>query len=50
MHARGAGRHAGKAGEAAIDVLDHLGRGGLLVLKHIFDEVDAAAGTVELVA
>ena len=50
MHARGTCGHAGKTAEATIDVLDHLGRGRPVFLEHLFHEVDAPAGAVELVA
>ena len=47
---RRAGGHAGEAGEAAVDMLDHLGRGRLAALQHLLDEVNAASWAVELVA
>ena len=31
-------------------MLDHLGRGRAVVLQHLLDEINAAPGTVELVA
>jgi hypothetical protein len=49
VHARGAGRHAGEAGEAAVDVLDDLGAGGLAPLEHLLDQVDSSARRIELV-
>jgi hypothetical protein len=50
MHAGGTGRHAGEAGEAAVDVLRHLGVGGAVVLQHLLDEIDAPARAIEFVA
>ncbi len=50
VYARRAGRHAGEAREAAVDVLDHLGRGRAIVLQHVLDEVDATSRAIELVA
>ena len=48
IDAGGTRRHAGQAGKAAVDVLDRVGadtaRG-----KHVFDQVNATARTVELV-
>lgn len=49
VHPRGAGGHAGEAGETAIDVLDHLLRRLAVVLQHVLDQVDPATGTIELV-
>ena len=50
VHARRTGGHAGEAGEAAVDMLDHrLGR-LLVLLQHLLDQVDAAARAIELVA
>ena len=50
MDAGGAGRHAGEAGEAAVDMLDDFGRRRAVVLQHVLDEIDAAARAVEFVA
>src|SRR5438105_999250 len=50
IDARRAGRHAGEAGETAVDVLDGLCTDRLAALEHILDQVDAAARAVELVA
>ena len=51
VDARGAGGHAGQAGEAAVDVLDQPRSGRrAVVLQHVLDEIDAAARAVELVA
>src|ERR1700733_16007731 len=50
IDARGAGRHARQAGEAPVDMLDHLGRRRAVVLQHVLDQVDAAPRAVELVA
>ena len=43
VHARRTGGHAGKTGEAAVDVLDHVGSRRPVVLQHVLDEVDAPA-------
>ena len=45
-----AGRHAGQAGEAAVDVLDRIGGDRAAARQHVLDQVDAAARAVELVA
>jgi len=50
VHAGRTCRHTGQTGQAAVDVLDHLGRGIALVLQHVLDEVDAPPRAVELVA
>src|SRR6185437_15621406 len=50
MDARRAGRHAREAGEAAVDMLDDLGRRRTVVLQHVLDQVDAPPRAVELVA
>jgi hypothetical protein len=50
VHARGAGRHAGEAGKAAVDVERGRCRGRLVALQHLLHEIDAAARAVELVA
>ena len=50
VDARGAGRHAGEAGEATVEVLHRRFRRGLAALQHVLDEVDAAARGIELVA
>ncbi len=50
MHARGAGRHAGKAGQAAVDMLHRAGIGGPPAFEHVLDQVDPPARTVEFVA
>ena len=50
VHARGAGRHAGEAGKAAVDVLHDLLRRGFAALEHLLDQVDAPARAVEFVA
>ena len=47
---RRAGGHAGQAGEAAVDVLDHFRRGRLPALQHVLDQVDAPARRIEFVA
>ena len=43
VHARRAGRHAGEAGQAAVDMGDDLLVGRPAVLQHVLDQVDAAA-------
>src|SRR4029079_7968788 len=40
----------GKAGKAAIDVLDHLRRRRGVLFQHLLDQVDAPARAIELVA
>ncbi len=50
VHARRAGRHAGQARQATVDMLHHLSGRRAVVLQHVLDEVDAAARAVELVA
>ena len=50
VHARGTRRHAGQAGQAAIDMQRDLGRGRPVILQHVLDEVDASAWRIELVA
>ena len=50
VHAGGAGRHAGEAGEAAVDMLDHLRRRRPVLLQHLLDQIDPAARAIELVA
>ena len=50
VHAGRAGRHAGEARQAAIDVLDHLGASPAVMLQHLLDQVDAPARRIELVA
>ena len=50
VHARGAGGHAGQARQAAVDMLDDLGRRRPVVLQHVLDQVDAPARGIELVA
>ncbi len=45
-----AGRHAGEARQAAIDMLGDLGRRRPVVLQHVLDEVDAPARRIELIA
>src|SRR5437588_4512357 len=50
VHARWTGRHAGQAGETAVDVLDHLRRRRAVLLQHLLDQVDSAARAVELIA
>ena len=50
MDAGRTGRHAGEARQAAVDMQRDLRRRRPVVLKHVLDEVDAAAGRIELVA
>ena len=50
VHARRAGRHAGQARQAAIDVPDFGLAGRAVALQHRLDEVDAPARAVALVA
>ena len=50
MHARRTSRHAREAGQATVDMLHHFGRSGFAVLQHVFDEIDAPARRIELVA
>jgi hypothetical protein len=50
VHARRAGRHAGEAGEAAVDVPNLGLGGGATGFEHVLDEVDAPARAVALVA
>src|SRR5262249_32321042 len=44
------GCHAGKARQAAVDMLDHLGRRRGVLLQHLLDQVDPPARAVELIA
>ena len=50
VHARRAGGHAGEAGQAAVDMLDHLRRRRLVLFQHLLDQIDAAARAIEFVA
>ena len=50
VDAGGARGHAGEAGQAAVDVLDHICGRRPVVLEHVLDEVDSPAGRIELVA
>ncbi len=50
VHAGRAGRHAGEARQAAVDMLDGLRRDLPAFFEHVLDQVDAAARAVELVA
>ena len=50
VNARRAGRHTGKARQAAVDVLDGFGVGRALVFQHILDQVDAPAGAIKFIA
>jgi hypothetical protein len=45
-----AGRHAGEAGQAAVDMQRDFAGSRLVVLQHVLDQVDAAARRIELVA
>ena len=50
MHARGAGRHAGEAGEATVNMFDDIGGGGFAAFQHIFDHINAPTRAIEFVA
>src|SRR5947209_13308176 len=50
VHARRTGGHAGKAGETAVDMLDHFLRRRPVLFQHLLDEIDPAARAVEFVA
>ena len=50
VDARGAGGHAGEAGEAAVDMGDGVVVGRPVVLQHLLDQIDAPARAIELVA
>ena len=50
VHARWAGRHAGETGQAAIKMLDDRRRRRAVVLQHVLDLVDAAAGAIQFIA
>ena len=50
VHARRTGGHAGEAGQAAVDMLDHLRRRRLVLFQHLLDQVDPPARAIELVA
>ena len=50
MHPGRACRHARQTGQAPVDMLDDLVVRRAIVLKHVLDEVDAAARAVEFVA
>ena len=50
LHARGAGCHAGQAGQAAVDMADRARVGGAALFQHVLDQVNAPARTVEFVA
>ena len=49
MHASRARRHAGEAGKATVDMLDHLRRRRPVVLEHVLDQVNPAARRIEFV-
>ena len=50
MHPRRAGRHAGQARQAAVDMQHRLFIRVAVILQHVLDQVDTAPRTVELVA
>src|SRR3954454_15486785 len=50
VYARRTGGHAGEAGQAAIDMLDHLRRRRPILFQHLLDQIDPAARTIEFVA
>ena len=47
---RGTRRHAGQARQAAVNVFDRFNCCRLILLKHVLDEVNAAARAVEFIA
>ncbi len=49
VNPRRAGRHAGEAGKATVDVENGFGVWNRLSLQHLLDLVDAATGAVEFV-
>src|SRR3984893_15483884 len=49
VHPGRASGHAGEAGQAAVDMLDHLRPRRLVLLQHLLDQVDPAARAIELV-
>ena len=50
VHPGRARGHAGEAGQAAVDVLDHLPGCRPLALQHVLDQINAPARAIELVA
>ena len=50
VHARRAGRHTGKARQAAVDVQNGFRVGRALILQHILYQVNAATGAIKLIA
>ena len=50
VDARRAGRHAGQAGQAAVDMGDGLLVGRAAVFQHVLDEINPPARAVELIA
>jgi hypothetical protein len=50
IHARGAGRHAGQAGQAAVDMFDHFLARRAVVFQHVLDEVNSSTRGVEFIA
>ena len=50
VDARRTGRHAGQAGQAAVDVLDDLAARRLALFQHVLDEIDAPARGIVFVS
>ena len=50
VHAGRTGGHAGKARQAAVDMLDHFACRRPVLFEHLLDQVDAPARRIELVA
>ena len=50
VHTGRTGRHTRQAGEAPVDVLDRVSANLSATRDHVFDQVDPAARTIELVA
>lgn len=50
MHAGRTGCHAGKTRQAAVDMFDRFLVRRLIILQHVFHQIDAATRGIELVA
>src|ERR1019366_3387585 len=50
VDARRAGRHAGKAGQTAVDMFHGQRIGGPVFFEHVLDKIDASARRIEFVA
>ena len=50
VHARRTGGHAGEAGQAAVDMLDHLRGRRPVLFQHLLDQIDPPARAIEFVA